>query len=74
VINTFVTKQRKRDNNLRIAEIQPPVTSQPAAATSSIPKPITSQPAPATSATAPPVTQHSVPATSTPKPSAPTAE
>jgi penicillin-binding protein 2 len=41
VINAFVTKQRKRDNNLRIAD-----TPQP-----SIPQPATSQPAPAAAAT-----------------------
>jgi penicillin-binding protein 2 len=41
VINAFVTKQRKRDNNLRIADTPPSVTPQPA----------TSQPAPAAAAT-----------------------
>jgi penicillin-binding protein 2 len=30
VINAFVTKQRKRDNNLRIADTPPPATPQPA--------------------------------------------
>jgi penicillin-binding protein 2 len=32
VINAFVTKQRKRDNNLRIADTPPPATPQPATA------------------------------------------
>ena len=35
VINVFVTKQRKRDNNLRIADTPQPATPQPAAITSS---------------------------------------
>src|SRR5580704_3037346 len=45
VINAFVTKQRKRDNNLRIAD-----TPQP-----SIPQPATSQPAPAAATTKSPI-------------------
>jgi penicillin-binding protein 2 len=39
VINAFVTKQRKRDNNLRIADTPPPTTLQSAPATSSTTKP-----------------------------------
>ena len=39
VINAFVTKQRKRDNNLRIADAPQPATPQPAPAASSTPKP-----------------------------------
>jgi len=39
VINAFVTKQRKRDNNLRIAATPQPATPQPAPATSSTTKP-----------------------------------
>jgi penicillin-binding protein 2 len=46
VINAFVTKQRKRDNNLRIADTPPPATPQPGT-----PPPATPQPAP-TAATA----------------------
>jgi penicillin-binding protein 2 len=38
VINTFVTKQRKRDNNLRIADTPQPATPQPSPVTSA-PKP-----------------------------------
>ena len=38
VINAFVTKQRKRDNNLRIADTPQPATPQPAPATSSTTK------------------------------------
>ncbi len=38
VINAFVTKQRKRDNNLRIADAPQPATPQPAPATSSTTK------------------------------------
>jgi penicillin-binding protein 2 len=45
IINAFVTKQRKRDNNLRIAD-----TPQP-----SIPQPATSQPAPAAATTKSPI-------------------
>ncbi|MCU1248096.1 MAG: penicillin-binding protein 2 [Edaphobacter sp.] len=39
VINTFVTKQRKHDNNLRIADTPQPPTPQPAPATSTIKAP-----------------------------------
>jgi penicillin-binding protein 2 len=46
VINAFVTKQRKRDNNLRIADTPQPATPQPAT-----PQAVTPQPAP-TAATA----------------------
>jgi penicillin-binding protein 2 len=46
VINAFVTKQRKRDNNLRIAD-----TPQPATPQAVTPQPVTPQPAP-TAATA----------------------
>jgi penicillin-binding protein 2 len=44
VINTFVTKQRRRDNNLRIADTPPPPSAQPAPATSSTTKPSASAP------------------------------
>jgi len=35
VINAFITKQRKRDSNLRIADTPPPATPSPAPATKS---------------------------------------
>ncbi|HWW97778.1 MAG TPA: penicillin-binding protein 2 [Edaphobacter sp.] len=38
VINAFVTKQRKRDNNLRIADTPQPATPQPAAPTTATTK------------------------------------
>jgi len=46
VINAFVTKQRKRDNNLRIADTPQPAIPQPSTS-----QPVTPQPAP-TAATA----------------------
>jgi penicillin-binding protein 2 len=44
VINTFVTKQRKHDNNLRIADTPPAPSTQPAPATSSTTKSSASAP------------------------------
>jgi penicillin-binding protein 2 len=39
VVNAFVTKQRKRDNNLRIADTPQPATPQPAPTTAATKSP-----------------------------------